>query len=70
MKKRNLILYLIIIALVLIGAGLAILINYLNGIDLATMLTSKEAITIEVAIGVFLTIVVALLIFEWGRGRR
>ncbi len=67
MKKKNVLLYTIIIVLILIGTGLAILINYLNGVDLVAMMTSKYALTIEIAIGVVLVVFVALLLREWGR---
>ena len=67
MKKKNTLLYAILIVLILIGVGLAILINYLNGVDLIAMMTSKYALTIEIAIGVVLIVLASLLIMEWGR---
>lgn len=67
MKKKNTLLYAIIIILILVGVGLAILINYLNGVDLVAMMTSKYALTIEIAIGVVLIVFVALIIKDWGR---
>lgn len=67
MKKKNALFYTIIIILLLIGVGLAILINYLNGVDLVAMMTSKYALTIEIAIGVVLVVFIALLLREWSR---
>lgn len=67
MKKKNALFYTIIIVLLLIGVGLAILINYLNGVDLVAMMTSKYALTIEIAIGVVLVVFIALLLREWSR---
>lgn len=67
MKKKNALLYTIIIVLILIGVGLAILINYLNGVDLVAMMTSKYALTIEIAIGLVLVVFIALLLREWSR---
>ena len=69
MKKKNTLLYVIIIILILIGIGLAILINYLNGVDLIAMMTSTYALTIEIAIGFILVVLVALIIMSWGRKR-
>lgn len=67
MKKKNALLYAIIIVLILVGIGLAILINYLNGVDLVAMMTSKYALTIEIAIGVVLVVLISLLLMEWGK---
>lgn len=67
MKKKNTLLYAIIIILILVGIGLAILINYLNGVDLVAMMTSKYALTIEIAIGVVLVVLISLLLMEWGK---
>ena len=67
MKKKNLLLYVIIIIALIIGAALGILVNILNGVTLEEMFASKFALTIYIALGAFLVIFLSLLLYDWGR---
>ena len=67
MKKKNTILYLIIIGALLVGAILGIVVNLLMGNTLEEMFASKFALTIYISIAAFLVIFVALILYDWGR---
>lgn len=67
MKKKNTLLYLIIIGVLLLGGILGIVIALLTGHTLAEMFSSTMAKTIYIAIGAFLVVLCALLIMDWGK---
>lgn len=67
MKKKNTLLYLVIIGALLLGAVLGIIINYMCGNTLADLFASKYAVTIYIAIGAILVVFVTLLLYDWGR---
>ena len=67
MKKKNTLLYLIIIGVVILGAILGIAIALLNGYTLAEIFATTTAKTIYIAVGTFLVILCTLLIIDWGR---
>ena len=67
MKKKNTLLYLIIIGVVLLGAVLGIAIALLNGYSMAEIFASTTAKTIYIAIGAFLVVLCTILIIDWGK---
>ena len=67
MKKKNTLVYLIIIGVVLLGAILGIVIALINGYSLGEIFASTTAKTIYIAVGAFLVVLVSLLLWDWGR---
>lgn len=65
MKKKNLLLIISAIVILLIGVALLVIFNLTQGISIVDMLTSKWAIAIEVAIGLYAVIVLAIILKDW-----
>lgn len=67
MKKKNTILYLVILGAVVVGGVLGIVVNLLMGVTLAQMFASTTALTIYIALGTFFVIFLSLLLLDWGK---
>lgn len=67
MKKKNTILYLVVLGTILLGAILGIIIGSLMGYSLADMFASDTALTIYIALGAFFVVFLAIFIYDWGR---